>query len=104
MNASMYKRKRPTVASYVPGKHDCGFCRRDLTNEVRIRDVDCKLESGQFMELCPECFAAGVEIGGHKVRALLLRCCLPLRHVPSQFALSLQPCAFYHCELTPPSI
>ena len=66
MNASMYKRKKPNVRSYQPGKHDCAYCRRDLTNEVRIQDIDVKLESGQFMEFCPECFAVGVEIAGFR--------------------------------------
>ena len=63
MNApSMYKRKRPSCPQYKPGKHDCAYCRRDLTNEVRIRDTDIKPE----LEFCPECFAVGVEIGEHK--------------------------------------
>ena len=58
----MYKRKRPTCPQYKAGKHDCAYCRRDLTNEVRIRDIDVKPE----LEFCPECFAVGIEIGGHK--------------------------------------
>ncbi|KAL3917858.1 MAG: hypothetical protein SGPRY_006239, partial [Prymnesium sp.] len=63
---SALKRKRSASLAYARGKHDCGYCRRDLRHEVRIRDVDCPLEGGLHMELCPECFAVGVEIGGHK--------------------------------------
>ncbi|KAG2465455.1 TAD2B protein, partial [Polypterus senegalus] len=42
------------------GKKYCVYCLADVTN-LRLRCTEC-----QDIELCPECFSAGAEIGGHR--------------------------------------
>lgn len=42
------------------GKKYCVNCLADVTN-LRIRCAEC-----QDIELCPECFSAGAEIGNHR--------------------------------------
>lgn len=42
------------------GKKYCVNCLADVTN-LRLRCTDC-----QDIELCPECFSAGAEIGNHR--------------------------------------
>ncbi|KAK1175508.1 transcriptional adapter 2-beta [Acipenser oxyrinchus oxyrinchus] len=42
------------------GKKYCVYCLADVTN-LRLRCTEC-----QDIELCPECFSAGAEIGNHR--------------------------------------
>jgi transcriptional adapter 2-alpha len=42
-------------------KYHCDYCKRDITDTVRVRCAEC----GDF-DLCVECFSKGVEVGTHK--------------------------------------
>jgi transcriptional adapter 2-alpha len=41
--------------------YHCDYCRRDITNQVRIRCAEC-----QEFDLCLDCFSVGAEIQSHK--------------------------------------
>merc|ERR1719347_41446 len=48
----------------MTGKYECAGCGDDIhqTHLVRVQCVECK----PVVTLCPDCFAAGVEVGQHK--------------------------------------
>jgi len=50
------KQKKP-----CPVKYHCDYCRKDISNFVRIRCAVCP-----DFDLCLECFSVGVEIRDHK--------------------------------------
>jgi transcriptional adapter 2-alpha len=43
------------------GLYHCDYCRKDISNLVRIKCADCA-----DFDLCLECFSVGVEQGQHK--------------------------------------
>ena len=44
-----------------PVQYHCDYCRRDLSNTVRVRCAEC----AEF-DLCVACFSQGVELRSHK--------------------------------------
>jgi transcriptional adapter 2-alpha len=57
----------PTVSTKSTAKLDmgvkyhCDYCRKDISNVVRIRCAIC-----QDFDLCVECFSVGAELSPHK--------------------------------------
>lgn len=51
-------------------RYSCDYCFRDISSLVRIQCAECGLEEGRTgaeeVDLCAECFAAGVEFSTHK--------------------------------------
>lgn len=58
-SASNNKKQEPSNMADL-GKKYCVNCLADVTN-LRLRCTDCP-----DIELCPECFSAGAEIGNHR--------------------------------------
>lgn len=53
------------TAAPKPSTKTCVNCQKDLSRNIRITCAECKPQP-QLIEFCVECFAVGIELGGHK--------------------------------------